>query len=346
MIDLKLLRDNPDVVRASQRARGEDPGLVDALLDGRRGPSRGGLGRRQPARRAEGGEQEGGRRVHGGATGAAGAGQGARREGQGRRSRAGGRRKGFHRSAHGDPERHHRRCALPVARTTSRCSTTVGEPPAIDDPKDHLELGESLGLIDLERGAKVSGARFYFLTGHGALLQLGLLQLAVRLATDNGFTLDDPAGAGSAGDHGGHRVPRCAREEVYRLEADDLYLVGTSEVPLAGYHSDEILDLSGGPAALRRLVVVLPARGGQPRQGHPRNHPRAPVRQGRGLRLLQAGGGRGRTRAPAWLGAPDARQHRRAVPRDRRRRRGSRVHRRRASTTARRGCRPSRRTGS
>ena len=124
---------------------------------------------------------------------------------------------------------------------------TVGEPPAIDDPKDHVELGESLGLFDLERGAKVSGARFYFLTGYGALLQLGLMQLAVRLATENGFTLVIPPvlvrpeimeGTGFLGAHS---------EEVYRLEADDLYLVGTSEVPLAGYHSDEILDLSAGP---------------------------------------------------------------------------------------------------
>ena len=110
-----------------------------------------------------------------------------------------------------------------------------------------MELGESLGLFDLERGAKVSGARFYFLTGYGALLQLGLMQLAVRLATENGFTLVIPPvlvrpeimeGTGFLGAHS---------EEVYRLEADDLYLVGTSEVPLAGYHSDEILDLSAGP---------------------------------------------------------------------------------------------------
>src|SRR4029077_8336622 len=123
----------------------------------------------------------------------------------------------------------------------------VGEPRAIENPKDHLELGESLGLIDMERGAKVSGSRFYFLTGAGALLQLGLLQLAVRVATDNGFTLVIPpvlvrpevmAGTGFLGAHA---------DEVYRVEADDLYLVGTSEVPLAGFHAGEILDLSGGP---------------------------------------------------------------------------------------------------
>lgn len=123
----------------------------------------------------------------------------------------------------------------------------VGEPRAIDNPKDHLELGESLGLIDMARGAKVAGSRFYFLTGQGALLQLGLLQLALRLAVGNGFIPMIPpvlvrpevmAGTGFLGAHA---------DEVYRLEADDLYLVGTSEVPMAGYHADEIVDLSEGP---------------------------------------------------------------------------------------------------
>ena len=124
---------------------------------------------------------------------------------------------------------------------------TVGSPPDIKDPKDHLELGESLGLIDMERGAKVAGSRFYFLTGVGALLQLGLFQLALRVAVDNGSTLIIPpvlvrpevmAGTGFLGAHS---------DEVYRVEADDLYLVGTSEVPLAGFHANEILDLSQGP---------------------------------------------------------------------------------------------------
>jgi seryl-tRNA synthetase len=99
----------------------------------------------------------------------------------------------------------------------------------------------------MERGAKVSGSRFYFLTGQGALLQLGLLQMAIRLAADNGFVPIIPpvlvrpevmSGTGFLGAHA---------DEIYRVEADDLYLVGTSEVPLAGYHADEILDLSEGP---------------------------------------------------------------------------------------------------
>jgi seryl-tRNA synthetase len=124
----------------------------------------------------------------------------------------------------------------------------VGTPRTFDFPvRDHLDLGELLGAIDTERGAKVSGARFYFLTGIGARLELALLTAAMDLALTHGFTpmitptLVKPeimAGTGFLGAHA---------DEIYRLEADDLYLVGTSEVALAGYHSGEILDLSDGP---------------------------------------------------------------------------------------------------
>ncbi len=112
---------------------------------------------------------------------------------------------------------------------------------------DHLAVAEGLKAIDVKRGAKVSGSRFYFLTGVGARLELALLGLAMDTAYEAGFTpmitptLVRPeimAGTGFLGAHA---------DEVYRLAADDLYLVGTSEVALAGYHSDEILDLSDGP---------------------------------------------------------------------------------------------------
>jgi len=125
---------------------------------------------------------------------------------------------------------------------------TVGEKPSFDfAPRDHLELGELLGAIDMERGAKVSGARFYFLRGVGARLQLALMTYALNTAVAAGFTpmitptLVRPEimrGTGFLGEHA---------DEVYRLEADDLYLIGTSEVALAGYHKDEILDLTAGP---------------------------------------------------------------------------------------------------
>ena len=110
------------------------------------------------------------------------------------------------------------------------------------EAKDHVFLGESLDVIDIERGAKVSGSRFYFLKGLGARLELALMQLALDQASEAGFTaLITPTlvkpeimqGTGFLGEHSA---------EVYYLPADDLYLTGTSEVALAGYHSGEILD--------------------------------------------------------------------------------------------------------
>ena len=124
----------------------------------------------------------------------------------------------------------------------------VGGKPEFDfEPRDHLALGELLDAIDMERGAKVSGARFYFLKGVGARLEFALVQLGLQRALELGFTPlitptlvrpDIMAGTGFLGAHA---------DEVYYLERDDLYLTGTSEVALAGYHKDEILDLSAGP---------------------------------------------------------------------------------------------------
>jgi seryl-tRNA synthetase len=125
---------------------------------------------------------------------------------------------------------------------------TVGEIPSFDfEPRDHLELGELLGAIDMARGAKVSGARFDFLRGIGARLELAIMNMALDKALANGFTplitptLVKPEIMQGTGFLGAHA------DEIYRLEADDLYLTGTSEVALAGYHSDEILDLDSGP---------------------------------------------------------------------------------------------------
>ena len=125
---------------------------------------------------------------------------------------------------------------------------THGDAPVFDFvPRDHLELGELLGAIDMARGAKVSGTRFYFLKGIGARLEIALMNMALDRALDAGFvplitpTLVRPEimdGTGFLGEH---------NDEVYYLPADDLYLTGTSEVALAGYHKDEILDLSEEP---------------------------------------------------------------------------------------------------
>ena len=250
MIDIKLVRETPDVVRASQKARGEDPGIVDAILaaDEARRSSLGEFERVRAEQKAFG------KRVAT-AKGEEKAALVAQAKDLSTRMRS-------LESEAGEREREldllTRRVGniivdgVPVGGEEDYVvREVVGAPRDFAaegfEPRDHLALGERLGAIDMERGAKVSGSRFYFLTGAGALLQLGLLQLAVRLATENGFTLVIPpvlvrpevmAGTGFLGAHA---------DEVYRVEADDLYLVGTSEVPLAGYHSGEILDLSDGP---------------------------------------------------------------------------------------------------
>jgi seryl-tRNA synthetase len=123
-----------------------------------------------------------------------------------------------------------------------------GTKPKFDfTPRDHVELGELLDVIDIERGVKISGSRFYFLKGWGARLELALMNLALDQAANANFTalitptLVKPevmAGTGFLGEHA---------DEIYYLPADDLYLTGTSEVALAGYHSNEIIDLSDGP---------------------------------------------------------------------------------------------------
>ena len=120
---------------------------------------------------------------------------------------------------------------------------TVGTPREFDfEPRDHIELGKILGAIDIERGAKVSGSRFYFLTGVGAELEFALINLANETAREHGFTqviapsMVKPRAMDGTGFLGQ------AADDVYRIEGQDMYLVGTSEVPMAAYHSDEILD--------------------------------------------------------------------------------------------------------
>ena len=133
---------------------------------------------------------------------------------------------------------------------------TIGTPREFDfEPRDHIELGRMLGAIDLERGAKVSGSRFYFLTGVGAQLELALVNLAMDQARNAGFTqviapsLVKPRAMDGTGFLGQ------AADDVYRIEGEDLYLVGTSEVPMAAYHSDEILD---GAALPLRYAAFSP----------------------------------------------------------------------------------------
>lgn len=246
MIDLKFLRDNPDVVRQSQITRGEDPQLVDQLISADET-------RRESIAKADSLRAE--QKAFGKKIGQAAPEQRpALLEG----SNALKQQVKDAEAAQKDAEAEVERLQYLISNVVEGAPAGgeddyivlehVGTPPAFDfEPKDHLELGESLGLIDMERGTKVSGSRFYFLTGDGAFLQLAMLNLAAMKARQAGFQLMVPpvlvrpesmAGTGFLGAHS---------DEIYYLPADDLYLVGTSEVALAGYHQGEIIDLSEGP---------------------------------------------------------------------------------------------------
>jgi seryl-tRNA synthetase len=250
VIDLRLLREDPDTVRASQRARGEDEGLVDAVLaaDVRRRTALADFERQRAEQKvfgkrvAQASGEEKAHLVHQ-AKDLAEAVKAAGVDADSAEAELDGLMRQLPNVIEpGVPPGGEEDFAVLREVGTPRDFAAAGF-----EPRDHMQLGESLGAIDTKRGAKVSGARFYYLTGVGARLELGLLNLAVQHAVDAGFTpvitptLVRPeimAGAGYLDAHA---------DEVYRLELDDLYLTGTSEVALAGYHADEILDLGAGP---------------------------------------------------------------------------------------------------
>ena len=251
MIDVRALRENPEPAKDSQRARGADPGLVDEIIEAdaaRRGALQAfeslratqkevskSVGRASKeerpailAKAKELAEQVKAAEARANAVGA-------------------------------EADRLARQLPNLVLDGVPRggeddYTVLRHEGPAPRDfaaegfePKDHLALGEGLDAIDTKRGAKVSGARFYYLKGVGARLELALMSMALDQAHRAGFvpmmtpTLVSPQIMGGTGFLGEHS------DEIYYLPADDLYLTGTSEVALAGYHADEILDLSDGP---------------------------------------------------------------------------------------------------
>jgi seryl-tRNA synthetase len=250
VIDVKVLRSDPDRVRASQKARGESESLVDDLLaadEARRAAIT-----RYEELRAE--QKDLGKKVA---------------------------------KAQGDERAALLVRSRELADDVKKFDTAQGEaaaefdallkqvgnlvfpdvPPGGEDdyvvletlgerrdfeaegfaPRDHLELGQLLKAIDVERGAKVSGSRFYYLTGQGAELELALINLAMSLALRNGFTPVIPPALVKPSAMEGTGFLGQAAQDVYHLEEDDLYLVGTAEVPLAAYHSDEVLDPSALP---------------------------------------------------------------------------------------------------
>ena len=247
MIDPVLLREQPEIVRRSQQARGSDPQLVDAAIAA------------DSARRAALTDFETLRAEQNVFSKQVGKAQGDERDALVAQVADLAKRVKAANTLANEAEVAYEAAAgalenivldgVPAGGEENFVTLReVGSPATFSfEPKDHLELGESLGAIDMARGAKVSGSRFYFLTGIGARLEIALMNLALDRALAAGFTpLITPTlvrpeimrGTGFLGEHA---------DEIYYLPADDLYLTGTSEVALAGYHSDEIVDLSVGP---------------------------------------------------------------------------------------------------
>lgn len=241
MIDIKYLRENPDAVRASQKGRGEDASIVDKVLA------------IDELRRAAIEKFE------------------TLRAEQNLLSKSVGSAKGDEKAAllenakelatkvkdadlkRAEVEEESKRLIMQLSNLLDPDAPIgteadfvviehVGTPRSFDfQPKDHVELGKLLGAIDTERGAKVAGSRSYYLTGVGAMLEFALVNYAISSALKAGFTpvippvLVNPAAMEGTGFLGQ------AAENVYHLEKDDVYLVGTSEVPLAAMHMDEVL---------------------------------------------------------------------------------------------------------
>jgi len=246
VIDAQLLRDNPDAIRRSQQARGASVSLVDDALAA------------DSTRRTTIGEFETLRaeqNAFGKTVAAAAKDEKAALVAQAQELAA--RVKSAQQLA-ADAEARFTRIVGSIANPIIDGVPAGGEENFVTlrevgtkatfdfEPRDHVELGELLGALDMTRGTKVSGSRFYFLRGIGARLEIALMNLALDKALAENFvplitpTLVRPeimAGTGFLGEHA---------DEIYYLPADDLYLTGTSEVALAGYHSDEILDLTAG----------------------------------------------------------------------------------------------------
>ena len=250
MIDPKLLRTDPDLLRRAQAARGESPDLVDALVAS------------DEARRAaiatfeklRAEQKELGKEVAK-ATGDAKAALLARTKelaAEVKQAQA------VADAGNATFDELIKQLPNPVFEDVPRGGEddfvvleTIGTPRDFAAEgitvRDHLELGELLGAIDMERGAKVSGSRFYFLTGVGAQLELALINLALSKAMSWGFTPVLPPALVKPSAMEGTGFLGQAAQDVYHLPADDLYLVGTSEVALAAYHSEEILDAASLP---------------------------------------------------------------------------------------------------
>jgi seryl-tRNA synthetase len=245
MIDIKELRENPETFRESARARREDPGVVDQIL------------KSDEARRSAINEFERLRSEQNTLSKSVGAAKGDEKQALLARAKDLAAEVKVADAKRAEMEEAFLNAVKLISNRVSPGAPVGGEEDFKEierigtprdfakegfEPKDHVELGRLLGAIDTDRGAKVSGSRFYYLTGVGALLEFALVNYAISSALRNGFTpvippvLVKPAAMEGTGFLGQ------AAENVFHLERDEFYLVGTSEVPLAAYHMDEILD--------------------------------------------------------------------------------------------------------
>ena len=245
MIDLKVLRDNPDAVKHSQKVRGEDPAIVDQLLIA------------DSASRAAITEFETLRAEQNTLSKAVGSAKGDEKAALLENAKALANQVKAADAKRGEAEAKTNSLLLQVANLIDLKAPVGGEEDFVVieeigtprdfkaagfEPKDHVELGKILKAIDTERGAKVSGSRSYYLTGVGALLEFALVNYAITSAVKAGFiTVIPPVLVNPPAMEGTGFLGQAA-ENVYHLTADDMYLVGTSEVPLAAYHMDEILE--------------------------------------------------------------------------------------------------------
>ncbi|MEJ7743172.1 MAG: serine--tRNA ligase [Nocardioidaceae bacterium] len=258
MIDLRILRQDPELAREAQRRRGAPPELIDSILSA--DESRRSAIKRFESLRAE--QRALGKEV-------------AKAQGD-EKSALLERTKGLATEvkqadlAQAEAEARFQDAMMQLPNLASPEAPAggeddfivlehFGEPRNFDaegfEPLDHVELGKRLGAFDLERGAKVSGARFYYLTGIGAMLELALVQLSMERAQASGFLPMIPPALVKPHAMAGTGFLGQAAADVYHLPDDDFYLVGTSEVPLAAYHSDEILDAQALP---RRYAAFSP----------------------------------------------------------------------------------------
>ena len=327
MIDPRLLRDDPDRVRAAQAKRGLSDDVVDRALAADSARRAGDRRLRGQAGRAEGssassspqaqGEEkqallaqvkDAGREV-----------KEAEAAQQRRRGRVG-------RGAQGHPQRRRRRGAR-RRRGRLRRARARRHPARVRlrAPRPHRARQAARAPSTSSAAPRSRGSRFYFLTGVGALLELALVNLAMDQARNAGFTpVIAPALVKPRAMEGTGFLGQAA-EDVYRIEGDDLYLVGTSEVAAGGVPLRRDPRRRHAAAALRRVQPVLPPGGRLVRQGHPRHLPGALVRQGRDVRLHDRRGVVRRAPAAAGVGEGVPRQARARLPRDRRRRRRPRA---------------------